>query len=195
LAEITDEELVKRVVQKDEKAFLALYDRYASQVYSLTLHVLRDEQLAEEATQDTFFKCWSRARSFFTERGAFAHWLLTIARNTALDRLRLDKRRPALSGEQDPEEIWELLPEEGSESDEARWRALYFILQSLPDDNRVAIEMAYYQGMSHSEIANTLGWPIGTVKTRIRLGMDQIRQQWLKEEAPEPKSKPSLPSV
>jgi RNA polymerase sigma-70 factor (ECF subfamily) len=189
LADIPDNELIKRVIRKDEQAFLALYDRYASRVHALTLRILRDEQLAEEATQDAFLKCWGQARSYISERGAFAPWLLTIARNTALDKLRLDKRRPALSNEKDPEDIWELLPEEGSESDETRWRALYFTIQALPNENRVAIELAYYHGMSHSEIADTLGWPVGTVKTRIRLGMDQIRQEWLKEETPGPRTK------
>ena len=187
MAEVSDEELVKRLVAKDEQAFLTLYDRYSRRVFALTLHILRDEQLAEEATQDAFLKCWCRARSFFTERGAFASWLLTIARNISLDRLRLDKHRPALSGEKDPEDIWDLLPDVESELEETRWRSLYFILQSLPKDNRIAIEMAYYQGLSHSEIADTLGWPVGTVKTRIRLGMNQIRQQWLDEEILDPK--------
>ena len=187
MAEVSDEELVKRLVDKDEQAFLTLYDRYSRRVFALTLHILRDEQLAEEATQDAFLKCWCRARSFFTERGAFASWLLTIARNISLDRLRLDKHRPALSGERDPEDIWDLLPDVESELEETRWRSLYFILQSLPKDNRIAIEMAYYQGLSHSEIADTLGWPVGTVKTRIRLGMNQIRQQWLDEEILDPK--------
>lgn len=187
MAEVSDEELVKRLVDKDEQAFLTLYDRYSRRVFALTLHILRDEQLAEEATQDAFLKCWCRARSFFTERGAFASWLLTIARNISLDRLRLDKHRPALSGEKDPEDIWDLLPDVESELEETRWRSLYFILQSLPKDNRIAIEMAYYQGLSHSEIADTLGWPVGTVKTRIRLGMNQIRQQWLDEEILDPK--------
>jgi RNA polymerase sigma-70 factor (ECF subfamily) len=195
LADIPDDELLKRIVRKDEQAFLALYDRYASRVYALTLRILQDAQLAEEATQDTFFKCWSRARSFLAERGAFAPWLLTIARNTALDRLRLDKRHPILTEEKDPEDTWERLPDEGSQGEEHRWRSLYFILQSLPKENRIAIELAFYQGMSHSEIAETLGWPLGTVKTRIRLGMDQIRQQWFKDEAAEPETKSSLPDV
>jgi RNA polymerase sigma factor (sigma-70 family) len=150
LAELPDEELVKRIVQRDEHAFLALYDRYSGQVFALSLRMLGEEGAAEEVTQDAFLKCWSRARSFLGERGAFAAWLMTIARNTALDRLRLEKRRPTLSGETDPEEIWELLPQEGSESEETRWRALYFALQALPKEQRVVIELAYYHGMSQS---------------------------------------------
>jgi RNA polymerase sigma-70 factor (ECF subfamily) len=184
VADLPDEELVRRIVQRDEHAFLTLYDRYASQVYTLMLRMLGDEQVAEEVTQDAFLKCWGRARSYTEARGAFASWLLAIARNSALDRLRLEKRRPPLSGEEDPDEIWELLPQEGSGSDEARWRALYFALQALNQEQRVVIELAYYHGMSHSEIAGMLGWPVGTVKTRMRLGMDQLRRQWLEEEIP-----------
>ncbi len=182
MADIPDDELVKRVVQRDEQAFLALYDRYASQVYALTLRVLGDAQLAEEVTQDVFLKCWSRARTFTVTRGTFGSWLLTIARNTALDRLRLEKRRPALSEEADPEKIWDVLPQEGSKSDETRWRALYFALLELPKEQKIVIELAYYQGLSHSEIAEMLGWPVGTVKTRMRLGMEQLRHLWLDEE-------------
>jgi len=195
LGDISDDELVKRVVQKDEQAFLMLYDRYAGRVYALVLRMLMDAQVAEEVTQDIFLKCWSRARSYLSERGSFAPWLLTIARNTALDRLRLDKRRPQLSGEKDPEEIWEIIPDENSETEENRWRALHFALQSLPDEQRVVIELAYYHGMSHSEIADMLGWPVGTVKTRMRLGMDKVRRDWLDEKMPGEKSDKVSPSL
>lgn len=194
MGEISDDDLVRRVVQRDEQAFLMLYDRYAGRVYGLVLRVLRDAQMAEEVTQDIFLKCWSRARSYLSERGAFAPWLMTIARNTALDRLRLDKRRPQLAGEKDPEDIWEVIPDESSAAEENRWRALHFALQSLPQEQRVVIELAYYHGLSHSEIADMLGWPVGTVKTRMRIGMDQIRQEWLDEKSGE-KSKKVSPSV
>lgn len=182
MAETSDNELVQRVVRQDEQAFLLLYDRFASRVYTLVLYIVGEAQLAEEITQDIFLKFWNRANSFRPERGAFGSWLLALARNTALDHLRFEKRRPRSSDGVDPEELWELLPQEDSKSEEARWRTLYFALKSLPEDQRMVIEMAYYQGMSHSEIAVQLGWPIGTVKTRMRLGMDVLRRQWLEEE-------------
>jgi RNA polymerase sigma-70 factor (ECF subfamily) len=184
LAELSDSELIERVVRRDEQAFLMLYDRYASRVYGLVFRMLGEAQLAEDVTQDVFLKCWSRARSFLAARGAFAPWLLTIARHAALDRLRLEKHGLASSNEMDPEKVWELLPAAGGSFEEERWRALFFALQALPQEQRIVIEMAYYQGMSHSEIAAVLGWPVGTVKTRMRLGMDQLRKEWLKEDIP-----------
>jgi len=162
----------------DEHAFLALYDRYVGRVYGLTLHILGTPQLAEEATQDTFLKLWSRARQYLAERGAFLPWLLTIARRVALDRIRLEARRPSLADSNDPETIWQNLPDADTATEEARWRSLYFAVQSLHPDQRKVIELAYYQGMSQSDIAEVLGWPLGTVKTRIRAAMENLRDAW-----------------
>src|SRR5512139_649612 len=110
-----------RVARGDEQAFLMLYDRHASRVHALTLHILNNPMLAEEATQDTFLKLWSRARLYLNERGPLLLWLLTIARRTALDRLRLEARRPALSDANDPEDAWEIIPDLDTVPEEARW--------------------------------------------------------------------------
>jgi RNA polymerase sigma-70 factor, ECF subfamily len=175
----TDEsELIARVAHGDERAFLELYDRHASRVHGLTLHILGDPMLAEEATQDTFLKLWSRARQYLVERGPFLPWMLTIARRVALDRLRLESRRPALSNSTDPDETWQNLPDLDSNTDEARWRTLYFAVQNLHPDQRKVIELAYYQGMSQSEIAEVLSLPLGTVKTRLRAAMENLREIW-----------------
>jgi RNA polymerase sigma-70 factor (ECF subfamily) len=173
-----DVDLVSRVAQGDERAFLALYDRHASHVYALALRILRDTMLAEETTQDTFLKLWSRSRQYLAERGSLVVWLLTIARRTALDRLRLEARRPALSDGTDPDDAWQDIPDAGTFSEENRWRSMHFTVQSLPNDQRQVIELAYYQGLSQSEIAEMLGWPLGTVKTRLRAGMDHLRRLW-----------------
>jgi RNA polymerase sigma-70 factor (ECF subfamily) len=176
-------ELVQRVASGDQQAFLSLYDRYASRVHALTLHILGDRMLAEEATQDTFLKFWGRARLYLPERGAFAVWLLTIARRTALDRVRLEGRRPTLSDGRDPETIWHSLPDKTKDAGEARWRSLHFAVLELPKDQQQVIELAYYQGLSHSEIAAELGWPLGTVKTRLRAAMQSLRLAWRDEDA------------
>ncbi|HEY5728916.1 MAG TPA: sigma-70 family RNA polymerase sigma factor [Anaerolineales bacterium] len=175
-----DEEnkLIGRLKKGDERAFLALYDRYASRVHGLTLRILGDPMLAEEATQDTFLKLWSRSREYLAERGPFLPWLLTIARHVAIDRLRLETRRPTLSNSIDPDETWQNLPDLDSVTDESRWRSLYFAVQELHPDQRDVIELAYYQGMSQSEIAEVLGWPLGTVKTRLRAAMENLRVVW-----------------
>ncbi len=178
MTELNDKELVRQVASGDEHAFLALYDLYSAQVFALTLRILSDSMLAEEATQDTFLKLWSRARLYLAERGPVLVWLLTIARRTALDRLRLEARRPTLSTADDPDDFWRVIPDSKTTSEESRWRALYMAVQSLTPEHRQVIELAYYQGLSQSEIAETLGWPLGTVKTRMRAAMEQLRRVW-----------------
>jgi len=195
MSQLPDDSLVERVVKGEQQALLALYDRHASRVYAVALRILGDAMSAEEVTQDVFLKLWSRARSYLSSRGAFATWLLTIARNAALDRLRLERRRPAISDDAEPDEVWQDIPDESSSSEEARWRSLYFAVQALPPEQRQVIELAYYQGLSHSQIAEHLGWPVGTVKTRLRLGMEQLRQRWLADENGEGKSNAHLPDV
>ncbi len=136
---------------------------------------------AEEVLQDTFLKLWRRARQYLAERGSFLIWLLTIARHTALDRLRLESRQPAQYDAADPDLLWQSIPEPNSTSDEARWRTLQMAVGALPEGQRKVIELAYYQGLSQSEIAETLGLPLGTVKSRLRDGMERLRREWLKD--------------
>ncbi len=176
-------ELIGAVARGDEAAFLILYDRYAARVYALALHILDDPMFAEEITQDTFTKLWARARLYRPERGLFGVWLLTIARRTALDRLRLEGRRPLLSDGRDPDDVWRGLPDNSRDPDEARWRALHFAIRALPEVQQQVIELAYYQGLSQSEIAEELGWPLGTVKTRTRAALQALRHAWLEEDA------------
>ena len=178
-ADIEDVELVKRVMKQDRQAFAELYDRHASRVYGLAVRILGETMAAEEATQDTFMKLWTRARSFSPQKGTLITWLLTIARRTALDRVRLENRRPDFGSPTDPEEIWPYIPSPESQSDETRWRSLYFALHELPDEQRQVIEWSYYYGMSQSQIADYLNIPLGTVKTRMRLGMEKLRQLWM----------------
>src|SRR5512143_548948 len=176
-------DLVQHLANGDQQAFLALYDCYAAQVHALTLRVLNDPMLAEEATQDTFMKLWRRAHLYRSESSSFVVWLLAIARHTALDRVRMEARRPLLSDSKDPEDIWPSLPDESQDADEARWRSIYFAVHSLPHNQQMVIELAYYQGLSQSEIAVELGWPLGTVKTRLRAAMQALRQEWALGEA------------
>lgn len=175
---IDDTQLAAQVAQGDERAFLVLYDRYSSHVYALAMRIMRETNLAEEVTQDTFLKLWSRARMFLAERGSLLAWLLTIARRTALDRLRLENRRPTLATSEDPDKIWQSIPDNGTISGEARWRSMHLAVQSLSKEHRLVLELAYYQGLSQSEIAETLNWPLGTVKTRLRAAMEELRRAW-----------------
>jgi RNA polymerase sigma-70 factor (ECF subfamily) len=170
--------LTARLAARDQRALLHLYNRYAGRVLGLATRVLGEAMAAEEVTQDVFLKLWAHADRYLPARGAVSRWLLTIARRTALDRLRAEQRRPPVNDGTDPDETWALLPDQSSQGDEARWRALHLAVAALPATQRQPIELAFYRGLSHSEISEVLGWPIGTVKTRIRLGMAQLRKEW-----------------
>ena len=178
-----DSELALRVAAGDRTAFLALYDRYAGRVYGLCLRMLQEPAAAEEVSQETFLKLWARAGQFDPRYGALVSWLLTIARHSALDRIRREARRPQLRAP-DSDDRLSRIPDPSSESEEARWGSLRLALQEIPGEQRSAIELAYYHGMSHREIAEFLDIPLGTVKTRIRLGMKRLRRLWLQPELP-----------
>ena len=179
-----DRELIRQVVRRDQRAFLALYERYSSRIFTLILHMVSDRMLAEEILQETLLRVWSRAEQYVPERGSPLIWMLAIARYTVLERLRFESHRPILSDGNEPTPLLENLPEPESTSEEARWRSLHLVIQSLPEDQRTVLEMAYYQGLSQSEIAEMLELPLGTVKTRLRAGMLRLRQQWLERENP-----------
>jgi len=181
---IDDHELISQVVRGDQRAFVILYERYSNRIYTLILHMIDDRMLAEEVLQETFLRLWSRAAQYTAERGSVVVWLLAIARYTALERLRFESHRPILSDGNEPTQLLENLPEPSSTSEEARWRSLYLAVQALPEEQRSVIELAYYQGLSQSEIADMLQIPLGTVKTRVHSGMMRLRHQWLEGENP-----------
>jgi len=183
------DQLVQRVAVGDRAAFLQLYDLFAHRVFGLARYIVKDPQLAEEISQETFLKLWTSADTFRPERGRLSSWLLTIARRTAIDRLRKQSRRPEVIDEVDVEVDWNAdLQEPATSGEESRWRTLYFALQELPKEQRRAIVLSYYHGLSHSEIATHLGIPLGTAKTRIRLGMEKLRASWFDSEPGNPKA-------
>jgi RNA polymerase sigma-70 factor (ECF subfamily) len=174
-----EQDLILRLARGDERAFLALYDRFAPRVHGLALRILGDKMAAEDVTQETFLKIWARARTFSPGRGSAAGWLLTVARRAALDRLRLDGRQPQLADT--GEDALARISDPQSQSQESRWRSLRFALAEIPAEQRQVIALAYYFGLSQSQIAEHLGIPLGTVKTRMRLGMAKLRQAVLED--------------
>lgn len=171
--------MMQRIVAREQQALTDLYDRFAALIYGMALRVLQDQALAEEATQDTFMKVWRQAEEWDPERGKLVSWLLTIARFTAIDRLRKDKRQSPASVE--IEEVLNLasvegIPEQTGMFDDALIRKL---MRQLPPDQVEAIEYAFFRGMSHTEIATHLKQPLGTVKSRIRDGLHTLRGLWL----------------
>ncbi len=181
----SDDMLMAAITSRDELAFAVLYDRYADLVYSASLRVLSDPQLAEDAAQDVFTRLWNQPRSFIPERGRFLSWLMSVTRNRAVDELRSRGRRirremSGSVGEQD--DILSTIPD-GNVEDPLRAAqlgeqrsAVLAALAAIPADQRQALELAYFGGLTQQEIAEKLGEPLGTVKTRIRLGMQKLRR-------------------
>lgn len=177
--ETTPADLMLQVATGDRQAFMQLYDRFSSRVFGLALHMSKDPAMAEEISQETFIKVWTSADTFRPERGRVSTWLLTITRRTAIDRFRKQSRRPEISENMEVEADWNPeMSEPLTGTEESRWRTLYFALQELPIEQRRAIVLSYYHGLSHSEIAAQLEIPLGTAKTRIRLGMEKLRSSW-----------------
>lgn len=174
--------LLRRIQSGDEEALLTLHRQYANLVYSVAYRVLDDQMAAEEVTQDTFLKIWNKGYTFDPDKGQFVTWLLTVTRRLSIDVLRQRQRREPRTGmlfmDEDPS-LWENLLPADNVSDLRR--TLYSVMNDLPQDQRDLIEMTYFYGLSHSEIAETTGLPLGTVKTRIRLGMQKLRSAWIGE--------------
>ena len=180
LSLLPENELVRRVTRGDENAFLELYDRFSARVFGLALRMLREKMTAEEVTQDTFMKLWRKAGSYDPSLGTLTTWLLTIARRTALDRIRRESRRPFEIEPADPEAgLGPFAIDPATQSDDSRWRSFRFAIRDLPVEQAAVIELAFYYGLSHSDISEMKDIPLGTVKTRIRLGMEKLRLAWL----------------
>jgi RNA polymerase sigma-70 factor, ECF subfamily len=174
----SDEALVERVRRQDATAFGQLYDRYARPIYVLAVTAL-DRAEAEEIVQEVFLRLWRKADQFRPERGPFGAWFMTVARHQVWDALRRLHREPSLAAEV----IDQLLMESGisgGDVEEEAWsrevgEAVLHVLQGLPAEQRRALVLAYFGGLSQSSIAQHLGWPLGTVKKRIRLGLQKLR--------------------
>lgn len=149
-----------------------LYDRYSPVVYAVALRVLGETGAAEDVLQEVFLQLWRNPGAFDAARGSLGAWLAVITRNRAIDALR--KRRP----ETDIEEVFvSVVPDLASEADRVRAaQKVRGVLGTMPSAQRSALEMAYFEGMSHSEIASKTGEPLGTIKTRIRAGLMALRK-------------------
>lgn len=174
LAHLSDEALVLLAARSQQTALAELYDRYGRPAYGLALRVLRDETLAEDAVQEAFLGVWRNASRFVPERGTASTWILTLVHRRAVDLVRREERRRA-----DPLER-AIEPSSGSVDDEAWLRLqrerVQHALRQLPDQQREALELAYYGGFTQSELAERLGLPLGTIKSRVFAGLARLRE-------------------
>jgi RNA polymerase sigma-70 factor (ECF subfamily) len=176
-SECTDGELIRRTADGDRNAFEALYRRYSRPVFGLALRRLGDRGRAEDAVQETFASVWRAARSYRPERGPGAPWLYAVARNAIVDRSRVRSEPPA-----EPPDVpsSEAGPPEQAETAWTAWR-VHRSLEELSENERTVIELAYWSGLSQSEIAEYLGIPLGTVKTRTRAALARLAEMLEKE--------------
>ena len=182
-AHLSDEALVALVARSDETALAELYDRIGGIAYGLAYRVLRDESLAEDAVQEAFLGLWRTAASFIPERAKASTWLLTLVHRRAVDLVRREQRRRGEPLEDAPEPVTE------SAEDDAWLRLdrerVQGALAQLPDQQREAIELAYYGGFTQSELAERLDQPLGTIKSRMFAGLARLREL-LDDEAERP---------
>jgi RNA polymerase sigma-70 factor, ECF subfamily len=167
--------LVDRIVARDERAVGELYDRHSRLLYGLILRILRDRSEAEEVLQEVFVQVWTRAETYNVTIGPPAAWLVRIARNRAIDRLRANSVRLRAVESAPLPEAAETPEARASRSE--RQSAVARALDALPPEQRVLIEQAYFVGLTHVELAERFKLPLGTVKTRIRTGMIALREQ------------------
>src|SRR5580765_8314390 len=170
---LTDEALLELVAHSDDGALAELYDRYSRQAYGLALRILRDEALAQDAVQEAFLAVWRTASRFMAERAKASTWILTIVHRRAVDVVRREERRRG-----DPLGDHDAAGEATEEQADLRRRrsAVQEVLRQLPDDQRQALELAYYGGLTQSELAERLGVPLGTIKSRMFAGLSKLRE-------------------
>ena len=174
----SDAALVRRLLHKDVRAFEQLYDRHCRIVYGLVLRILQQGSTAEEVVQDVFLLLWRNANQYQEGRGPFVPWLLTLARNRALDNLRLKSERQRRREDQTEQlpSIAQMPEYEKALDERRRAEVVRTLIGSLSAPQKKAIEMAYFEGLSHTEIAAALHEPLGTVKSWIRNGLLRLKE-------------------
>jgi RNA polymerase sigma factor (sigma-70 family) len=173
VAQLSDEALLDAVARSDESALAELYDRFGGAAYGLALRVLRDSALAEDAVQDAFLQVWRSAKRFERDRAQASTWVLTFVHRRAVDLVRREQRRRT-----EPEEAAPVPAGPGADEDaerRSRREIVQEALRTLPSEQREAIELAYFGGYTQSELAERLGEPLGTIKSRMFTGLQRLR--------------------
>lgn len=178
MPQVPDYMLIERVIAGDESALSAIYDRYSPMLFGLLARILQDRLAAEDLLQDLFLQLWRGAGKFDASRGSLPAWLTVVARNRAISQLRGARNRELLE-EKDGDYANIFVSDQNVEDEAARAelaRNLTTALGTLPAEQRRTLELAYFEGMTQSEIAARTGCPLGTVKTRVRTALQSLRQ-------------------
>lgn len=177
---VDEQLLVKRLRAREQAALDEVYERYSKVVYAIALRIVGQPAEAEDVVVDSFWQVWQQAENYDESRGQLRTWIVTIARSRALDRLRVIRRSPLAEAEEVDVVGREIVADDNPE--QTAWLSqkssiVRNAMAELPREQRQALELAYYFGLSQSEVAERLGEPLGTIKTRIRLGMMKLREQ------------------
>jgi RNA polymerase sigma-70 factor, ECF subfamily len=178
----TDDVLVARVAKRDKRALEVLYDKYAAAALGLAVRIAGEQSTAEEIVQEAFWRVWKRAGTYNVERGKFSAWLFGIVHNLAIDELRRRKSRANSTsidlGDDTVAEIADIREDVAASAfQRVTGDHVRAALTTLPDSQRSVIELAFFDGLTHQEIADKLGEPIGTIHTRARLALQKLREQ------------------
>ena len=168
--------LLHATARGDERAFASLYDRYSTILFGLLLRILHERSEAEDVLQEVFLQVWQRAGNFDAERGRPFTWLVTLARSRAIDRLRAKGSRERAALASASETVEPVVDAEAEAFRAEQGEVVRGALLSIPEDQRRTLLLAYFEGLSQSEIAARLNQPLGTVKTRMRSGMSKLRE-------------------
>jgi RNA polymerase sigma-70 factor (ECF subfamily) len=173
-----DARIVRRMAGGEREALAELYDRFSRPLYSTAVHILNDGAEAQDVVHDVFLTLWEKASQFASERGSAFSWAVTLTRNRSIDRLRSRRRRSELLAQSNPADLGYAEP--GAEADDSagrqdQARVVRAAVESLPPEQRRALELAFFGGLTQQEIAERLSEPLGTVKARIRRGLGKLR--------------------
>ncbi len=176
VAACTDGELLRRLEARESDALETLYGRYSAYVMGISLRILGSREEAEEVVQDVFWQLWRSTLVYDPARGRFSTWLFSVARNRCIDRLRASSRTPLRADDAELARLPSADDQEGEAVLLERQKEVRAQLELLPDDQRKLIELAFFRGLSHGEIASATGEALGTVKSRIRRGLLRLKQ-------------------
>jgi RNA polymerase sigma-70 factor (ECF subfamily) len=182
LAHESDTELCRMAASGDGRALEELYERYSRIVMSFAWRMMAERGAAEELTQEVFFRAWKQAGAYREGKGSYATWLLSITRNMAIDEMRKRQRRPQRADLEDPIAAVASIVDGDRSVEELAWigslrEEMVSALGLLPANQRAPIELAYFRGLTQREVAESLEVPLGTIKTRMRLGMRKLREE------------------
>lgn len=175
---VSESVLLEKLIQRDEQAFHWLYDQYSPALYGVILRIVRDEDLAQDLVQDVFVKIWKNLDSYDSKKGRLFTWMLNVARNTAIDALRAGKTQPSSANaiRTDEDTVHIVDRQHNTEQPNPDHIGIKDVVSQLRPERRQLIDLVYFGGYTHEEAADELNLPLGTVKTRIRAALQELKQ-------------------